>query len=299
MVLAVTEDAPRRGRAPHPAGRRRPTLVDALDDHRPREVQEDVRRTIDGGGAYVNNVRQSDPASARGSDDLLHDRYMVLRKDRHDVHVRPATVTLVPPPRPNVVAPGRGPAILIASLAVSVSAAVTLTSCRRGPDSVPSHRMSAWVNGTNFGEDIATLMADNARVPKVVPNGAGPCMARAARGDRRGGGEHRDALARPRGDGPVTKAYGLRGGRATRGYDAGSTNRPAPRPARPGRGIKAEALYDEVIQRIHAIDGKVPVDDHDRRYSGNTGGIFDYHPRTTSSIANAGACSGRCPPAST
>jgi len=43
------------------------------------------------GGAYVNNVRISDAAHALGTGDLLHDRYVVLRKGRRDVHIVRAT----------------------------------------------------------------------------------------------------------------------------------------------------------------------------------------------------------------
>ena len=41
-------------------------------------------------------------------------------------------------------------------------------------------------------------------------------------------------------------------------------------------GIKADALYDEVIQRIRAIDGKAPVTTTTSGNSGNSGvgGIF-------------------------
>ena len=51
----------------------------------------DARRTIDQGGAYVNNVQQGDSARSLGPGDLLHDRYVVLRKGKRDVHVVRAT----------------------------------------------------------------------------------------------------------------------------------------------------------------------------------------------------------------
>ena len=68
--------------------------------------------------------------------------------------------------------------LLLTTLALTTVAAVTLTSCA-GEDQMgsPAHRMSVWVNGTNFGADIATLVADNARIPKVVPNGSGAVHA--------------------------------------------------------------------------------------------------------------------------
>ncbi len=47
----------------------------------------EARRTIEGGGAYVNNQRQSDTARILTRSDLLHDAYVVLRKGRREVHV--------------------------------------------------------------------------------------------------------------------------------------------------------------------------------------------------------------------
>ena len=56
--------------------------------------------------------------------------------------------------------------------------AVGVASCA-GEDQIgsPSHRMREWVTGTTLGEDIGTLTADNARIPKTVPNGTGAVHA--------------------------------------------------------------------------------------------------------------------------
>ena len=64
--------------------------------------------------------------------------------------------------------------VLVASLVFMIGCALTLTSCA-GADQQGSsaHRMSVWVSGTTLGEDIGTLLADNARVPKDVANGTG------------------------------------------------------------------------------------------------------------------------------
>ncbi len=86
MLLAVTEDAPWTDIA-RPSITEGLSLVDALVQSGLAKSRSDARRTIDGGGAYVNNVRQTDVARMLGRDDLLHDRYIVLRKGRHDVHV--------------------------------------------------------------------------------------------------------------------------------------------------------------------------------------------------------------------
>jgi tyrosyl-tRNA synthetase len=87
MLLAVTADAPTTTvpRAELLDGGL--TLVDALVRTGLEPSKSRARSTIDGGGAYVNNVRQTDAARVLGADDLLHDRYVVLRKGRRDVHI--------------------------------------------------------------------------------------------------------------------------------------------------------------------------------------------------------------------
>jgi hypothetical protein len=167
------------------------------------------------------------------------------------------------------------PRLVLASLALTTLAAVALTSCagedQRGS---PAHRMSVWVNGTNLGADIATLIADNARIAKVVPNGSG--AVHAACGTLVTDAEMANTEL-PSPDPVVTalltNAYGLEGTAGNQCYDAGSTNRQLlAESAR--NAIKAEALYDEALQRIRAIDGKVPVTTTTAGNSGNSGGIF-------------------------
>jgi tyrosyl-tRNA synthetase len=87
MLLAVTADAPTTSvpRAELSGGGL--TLVDALVRTGLETSKSKARHTIEGGGAYVNNVRQTDPARVLGPGDLLHDRYVVLRKGRRDVHI--------------------------------------------------------------------------------------------------------------------------------------------------------------------------------------------------------------------
>jgi tyrosyl-tRNA synthetase len=87
MLLAVTAEAPTTHvpRADLLDGGL--TLVDALERTGLVTSRADGRRTIEQGGAYVNNVRQTDVARTLGQNDLLHDRYVVLRKGRRDVHI--------------------------------------------------------------------------------------------------------------------------------------------------------------------------------------------------------------------
>jgi tyrosyl-tRNA synthetase len=86
MLLAITEDAPSTevSRQSVLDGL---SLVDALERSGLASSRGDARRTIEGGGAYVNNLRQSDAARTLSADDLLHDRYIVLRKGQRGVHV--------------------------------------------------------------------------------------------------------------------------------------------------------------------------------------------------------------------
>ena len=148
----------------------------------------------------------------------------------------------------------RGP--LVASLAVMIGCALTLTSCA-GADQEGSaaHRMSVWVSGTGFGEDVGTLVADNARIPKVVPNGTG--AVHAACGTMLNDAEMANTnLPSPDPDVTdlLTQAYGLEGTAANQCYDAGSTNTKLLGESE-RNSIKAEALYQQVLQRIRQIDG--------------------------------------------
>jgi tyrosyl-tRNA synthetase len=90
MLLAVTEDAPTTPipRAEVLGGL---SLVDSLERTGLATSKKDARRTVEQGGAYVNNVRQTDDGRTFAAGDLLHDRYLVLRKGRKEVHIIQAT----------------------------------------------------------------------------------------------------------------------------------------------------------------------------------------------------------------
>ncbi len=166
------------------------------------------------------------------------------------------------------------PRLLVAALAVSLAAAATLTSCAgEDQEGSPAHRMSVWVSGTSFGSDIGTLMADNARIPKVAANGSGALHA--ACGTLVTDAEIANTEL-PSPDPDVTdllyKAYGLEGTAGNECYNAASSKQLLAESQR--NAIKAEALYNEVLQRIRTIDGQVPVTTTTAGNSGNTGGIF-------------------------
>jgi len=117
--------------------------------------------------------------------------------------------------------------------------------------------LSVWVSGTQLGGDIGTLIADNARIPKEVPNGAG--AVHSGCGALEDDAEMaNDELPAP--DSQVTdwlsKAYGLEGTAGTECYNAGATNTSLlDRSYRAMR--EAEGLFDRVLIRVQSIDGKV------------------------------------------
>jgi tyrosyl-tRNA synthetase len=90
MLLAVTEDAPSTT-VPRAELLEALTLVDLLERTGLVKSKKEARRTVEQGGSYVNNVRQSDDGRTFASVDLLHDRYLVLRKGRKEVHIVKAT----------------------------------------------------------------------------------------------------------------------------------------------------------------------------------------------------------------
>jgi tyrosyl-tRNA synthetase len=59
-------------------------LVDAMTEAAAAKSKSDARKLISQGGAYVNNRRVDDVDYRLSRADLLHDRYVVLRKGRRD-----------------------------------------------------------------------------------------------------------------------------------------------------------------------------------------------------------------------
>lgn len=135
---------------------------------------------------------------------------------------------------------------------------VGAASCA-GEDQVgtPSHRLAEWVGGTSFGEDIGTLMADNARIAEETST---PAMHAACGTMEDDADTANGELPTP--DAQVTDwlsaAYGLEGTAATDCYDAGITNKKLLATAEED-GKKADVLYSRVLIRIQSIDGRLPT----------------------------------------
>jgi tyrosyl-tRNA synthetase len=62
-----------------------PSVVDLLAETGLVASKSEARRTIIQGGAYVNNVKVTDDTAVPGPSDLLHGRYLVLRRGKRNV----------------------------------------------------------------------------------------------------------------------------------------------------------------------------------------------------------------------
>jgi tyrosyl-tRNA synthetase len=84
-LLDVFSDAPSTELARRDLGEL--SLVDALVRAGALDSKGNARKTIEQGGAYVNNRRVDDIDAKVTTADLLHDRYVVLRKGRRDYRI--------------------------------------------------------------------------------------------------------------------------------------------------------------------------------------------------------------------
>ncbi|MGP8060120.1 MAG: tyrosine--tRNA ligase [Acidimicrobiales bacterium] len=85
-LLDVVDDAPSSiiARASVEVGLE---LVGVLVDTGLVTSRSEARRAITQGGVYLNNAKELDERRMIGSDDLLHNRYALLRRGRRDYHV--------------------------------------------------------------------------------------------------------------------------------------------------------------------------------------------------------------------
>jgi tyrosyl-tRNA synthetase len=86
-LLDVVGEAPSSTVARDAIVRGEITVVDALASSGLVSSRSEARRAVAQGGAYVNNRRVEGEERALGPDDLLHDRYVVLRRGRRDYHL--------------------------------------------------------------------------------------------------------------------------------------------------------------------------------------------------------------------
>jgi tyrosyl-tRNA synthetase len=62
-----------------------PTVTDLLVESGLSRSRSDARRTISDGGAYLNNRRVTDPGAAPTEEELLHGRWLLLRRGRRQL----------------------------------------------------------------------------------------------------------------------------------------------------------------------------------------------------------------------
>ncbi len=86
-LLDVVAEAPSSTVARDALVRGEMTLVDALASSGLVASRGEARRTIGQGGAYLNNRRVDDAERVLGPGDLLHGRYVLLRRGRRDYHL--------------------------------------------------------------------------------------------------------------------------------------------------------------------------------------------------------------------
>ena len=145
--------------------------------------------------------------------------------------------------------------VLVAGLVVLFG--VVAASCA-GEDQqgTAAHRLQEWVK-TGLGEDIGTLVADNARIARETTTSA---MHDACGTMELDADTANDELPTP--DPQITTwlstAYGLEGTAATDCYNAGVTNKTLLATAERDTK-KANVLYTRTLIRIQSIDGRLPT----------------------------------------
>lgn len=85
-LLDVLADAPSSTLPQRSPGEGTP-LIDLLIESGLATSRKTAREFIAGGGVYINNTKQTDVDRAVGEDDLLHGRYIVLRRGKKNHHL--------------------------------------------------------------------------------------------------------------------------------------------------------------------------------------------------------------------
>ena len=121
-----------------------------------------------------------------------------------------------------------------------------------------AHQVSAWVKSSGFGEDIGTLVADNARISKET-NATNMHAACEILDDDAGAAlDELPILGAPQVTDWLSTAYGLEATAATDCYKAGVTNKKLLTTAEED-GKKADGLYTRALIAIQSIDGRLPT----------------------------------------
>jgi hypothetical protein len=121
----------------------------------------------------------------------------------------------------------------------------------------PSHQVSEWVDNTSFGQDIGTLVGDNALIPQEKTTGAMHAACGAMNLDAETANSQLPIHGAPQVTDWLSTAYGLEGTASTECYDAGVTN-PTLLAEAEKDTKKAQALFTRALIAIQSIDGRLP-----------------------------------------
>jgi hypothetical protein len=121
-----------------------------------------------------------------------------------------------------------------------------------------AHQVSVWVENTGFGEDIGTLVADNARIAKETTTSAMHAACGTMEVDADTANQELPIHGAPQVSDWLSNAYGLEGTAANDCYNAGITNKKLLATAE--RDVKkADGLYTRALIAIQSIDGRLPT----------------------------------------
>jgi hypothetical protein len=121
-----------------------------------------------------------------------------------------------------------------------------------------AHEVSAWVKSSSFGEDIGTLVADNARIAKETSAGGMHAACETMDDDAGTALDELPILGAAQVTGWLSSAYKLEATAAIDCYNAGITNKKLLATAEED-GKKADGLYTRALIAIQSIDGRLPT----------------------------------------
>ncbi len=146
----------------------------------------------------------------------------------------------------------------ILTVALLLLVAVGAASCA-GEDQTGSaaHQVSEWVENTGFGQDIGTLVGDNALISKEKSTGGMHAACGAMEVDADTANGELPIHGAPQVTAWLSTAYGLEGAAAAECYKAGVTDTKLLAEAQKNLK-KAQALFSRSVIAIEAIDGRAP-----------------------------------------
>ena len=136
---------------------------------------------------------------------------------------------------------------------------VVAASCGgAGQGESSARQVSAWVKSSGFGEDIGTLVADNARISQVTTATDMHAACEVMDDDAGMALDELPILGAPQVTDWLSTAYKLEATAAADCYKAGITNKKLLATAEKD-GKSADGLYRRALIAIQSIDGRLPT----------------------------------------